>query len=140
MLHMWCVPIVMCYTCVPLAMCSTYDVLWCVPPMMCSTLMCYTRDVFYSSSTCVLLGMCFILDKQFISTDAIMLCCYVNICQPVLWCVMSTCVMMCYITTTHPTTRLQTYVPHRRWNIIISVSLSVWTHCYPVTCNRNTID
>ena len=53
---------------------------------MCFTLMCYTRDVFYSYSTCVIFH-----DKQLISTDVIMLCCYV-LCQQ-----MSTCVVMCYI-------------------------------------------
>ena len=85
-LHMWYALPVMCYTCDVLVICSTYNVLWCVLPMVCFTLMFYTHDVFYSCSTCVLLH-----DKQRISTDVIMLGCYV-LCQQ-----MSTCVVMCYI-------------------------------------------
>ena len=99
--------------------------------------------VFYLYSTCVLLEMCSIPDKQLISTYVIMLSCYV-LCQHMLWCVMFTCVMiltfvmMCYIVITHPTTRPHTSVPHRWWNIIISLSLYVWTPCYPVTQHHTT--
>ena len=83
---MWCTTYFICCTCDVLHYCSASDVfyVWCL--VMCSNYDVFYSNVLHSCSTCVLLP-----DKQLISTDIIMLCCYV-LCQ-----LMSTCVVKCYI-------------------------------------------